>query len=68
MAQERARQVADEARDSGTASARAALEHPNMLFRFQRDPLEVAMHTAFEPSGGRPVLRQAPKRRSDRGG
>jgi len=66
MAQERARPVQDQRRDAATASGREALEHPHMLFRFQRDPLEVAMQTGFEQTGGKSPARQAAKQRASR--
>src|SRR6185437_15796558 len=64
MPQERARRVQDETREVGNASAREALEHPQMLFRFQRDPLEVAMHTPLEQAGARSSVQHPTKRRA----
>jgi len=66
MPQERARPIQDQTRDVATASAREALEHPHILFRFQRDPLEVAMHTNFEQAGNKSPARQPSKRRTNR--
>lgn len=63
MAQERTRQQEDRAREADTKSAREALEHPHILFRFQRDPLDVAMHTGFEQAAGRSAAGQPPRRR-----
>ena len=64
MPQKNARQTDDGGRDAGTRSAREALEHPHMLFRFQRDPLDVAMRSGLAAAEGKPAARQAPKRQA----
>jgi hypothetical protein len=66
MPQQRARPGHGAARDAGNASARDALEHPQMLFRFQRDPLEAALHTNLAPADSKSPARTPPKRRAGR--
>lgn len=66
MPRENARYGGDGARDRGTASARDALEHPHMLLRFQKDPLDAAMQTGRAPAGTKPAAKQPPKRRADK--
>ena len=64
MALERTRHREDAARDADTQSAREALEHPRMLFRFQRDPLDAAMHAGLAQAGARSAARRPPKQRA----
>jgi len=66
MPQERTRQGNREARDAHTESARDALEHPHILFRFQRDPLAAAMQNELDRPGVKSAARQMPKRRASR--
>ena len=63
MARERTQQREDRASAADT-SARDALEHPHILFRFQRDPLDVALHTRIEQAGSGSAARQPPRRRA----
>jgi hypothetical protein len=48
------------------ASARDALEHPHIVFRFQRDPLDAAMQDDPDRPGAKSAARQMPKRRASR--
>ena len=66
MPRENARQGGDGAREAGTASARDALEHPHMLFRFQKDPLDAAMQRDLAQAGTKSAAKQPPKRRAQR--
>jgi hypothetical protein len=66
MARER-RQQGEGRASAADLSARNALEHPHILFRFQRDPLEVALHTRLEQADSGSAARQPPRRRAKSG-